>query len=52
MTEWQDKFGIIDFYLKACNHSRVRGIVKDGLQLLDVGKLDSLEKAEKFINNK
>ena len=51
MTEWQEKFGIIDFYLKACNHSRVRGIVKDGLQLLDVGKLDSLEKAEKFINN-
>ena len=30
----------------------VRGIVKDDLRLLDVGKLDSLDKAEKFINNK
>ena len=52
MAEWQEKFGVIDFYLKACETMRVRGIVKTDLSLLDVGKLDSLDKAEKFINNK
>ena len=52
MAGWQQKFGIIDFYLKACETMSVRGVVKDDLRLLDVGKLDSLDKAEKFINNK
>lgn len=52
MESWQEKFSIIDFYLKACETESVRGIVKDDLRLLDVGKLDSLDKAEKFINNK
>ncbi|MGN0281357.1 MAG: nucleotidyltransferase family protein, partial [Prevotella sp.] len=46
MAEWREKFGIIDFYLKACESASVRGVVKDDLSLLDVGKLDSLDKAE------
>lgn len=52
MEEWHEKFGIIDFYLQACATQTVKGIVKDDLRLLDVGKLDSLDKAEIFINNK
>lgn len=49
MDEWPERFGIIDFYLKACADRNVSGYLKDGLRLLDVGKLDSLEKAEEFL---
>lgn len=49
MADWQDKFGIIDFYLKACATADIRGEVKPGLRLLDVGKLDSLKEAEAFV---
>ena len=44
-----DKFGIIDFYLDACQKADIRGYLKTDLRLLDVGKLDSLVEAEKFI---
>ena len=49
MAEWPEKFGIIDFYLSACQTANVSGFLKSDLELLDVGKLDSLDKAEKFI---
>ena len=44
-----DRFGIIDFYLKFCQQYVFLGSEKRGLRLLDVGKLDSLEQAEKFL---
>lgn len=43
-----DKFGIIDFYLKACAARNIRGYLKEDLRLLDVGKLDTLKEAEEF----
>lgn len=43
-----DKFGIIDFYLKACAGRNIRGYLKEDLRLLDVGKLDTLKEAEEF----
>ena len=49
MERFPDRFGIIDFYLSVCHRSRIVGCVKDDLRLLDVGKLDSLQEAEKFI---
>ena len=49
MAEWPEKFGIIDFYLSACQTADVSGFLKSDLELLDVGKLDSLDKAEIFI---
>ena len=49
MAEWPEQFGIIDFYLSACLTADVVGRLKTDLHLLDVGKLDTLEKAEKFI---
>ena len=49
MAEWPDKVGIIDFYLDACQKADIRGYLKTDLRLLDVGKLDSLVEAEKFI---
>ena len=48
MDRFPDRFGIIDFYLSVCHRSAIYGCVKDDLRLLDVGKLDSLQKAERF----
>ena len=49
MAEWPDKFGIIDFYLDACQKADVCGFLKADLRLLDVGKIGSLSEAEQFI---
>lgn len=46
---YPDKFSIIDFYLNTCKAEKIKAYTQEGLQLLDVGKLDSLEKAEEFI---
>ena len=48
MDRFPDRFPIMDFYLSVCHRSHVVGLVKDDLRLLDVGKLDSLEQAERF----
>ena len=47
--EYPEKFSIIDFYLNTCKAEKIKAFTQDGLQLLDVGKLDSLEKAEAFV---
>ena len=49
MDHFPDRFGIIDFYLSVCHRAHIVGLVKPDLDVLDVGKLDSLEKAEKFL---
>ena len=49
MDRFPDRFSIIDFYLSVCHRSRIVGLVKDDLQVLDVGKLESLHDAEQFI---
>ena len=49
MERFPDKFSIIDFYLSTCHRARIYGCVKDDLQVLDVGKLDALDKAETFL---
>lgn len=43
------RFPIIDFYLWVCACRPVHGVVSNDLKLVDVGKLDTLELAEKFI---
>ena len=48
MDRFPDRFPIIDFYLSVCHRSHIVGLVKNDLQVLDVGKLDSLEHAEQF----
>lgn len=52
MERFPQRFGIIDFYLGICHRSRIFGCLKDDLRVLDVGKLESLEQAEQFLNNK
>ena len=47
--EWTGKFPLMDFYLKTCHEARLGNYVKEDLQLLDIGKQDTLAKAEEFI---
>ena len=49
LADWPERFPIMDFYLKACSDHLIRGYEARGLQLLDVGKLDTLDNAEIFI---
>ncbi len=51
MDDFPDKFGIIDFYLAVCHRAPIRGLVKDDLRVLDVGKLDSLDQAERDLSS-
>lgn len=44
------RFPIIDFYLSVCAVHGIYGVEAENLHLVDVGKLDSLEAAEKEIS--
>ena len=50
MDHFPDRFGIIDFYLSVCHRAHIVGLVKPDLDVLDVGKLDSLEIAERYVS--
>ncbi len=49
MNDWPERFPIMDFYLKVCADALIKGMEVKHLQLLDVGKLDTLEQAEVFL---
>ena len=49
LADWPERFPIMDFYLKACGDHLIRGYEARDLQLMDVGKLDTLDQAETFI---
>ena len=42
------RFPIMDFYLKACAEYPIRGYLADNLNMVDVGKLDTLPEAEQI----
>ena len=44
------KFSIIDFYLWACAEHKICGVLAENLELVDVGKLDTLNAAEDFVS--
>lgn len=44
------RFPIMDFYLSVCAEYEIYGVEAEELRLVDVGKLDSLEMAEKEIS--
>lgn len=45
---WRGKFSIMDFYLQICRLANIGGFAADHLQLIDIGKPDTLAKAEKL----
>lgn len=49
METWSGKFSIIDFYLSVCATQTIRGVEIPRMQMLDVGKVDSLCEAEIFL---
>ena len=50
LSDWPERFPIMDFYLKACGSLLIRGYEAKDLRLMDVGKLDTLDQAEAFID--
>ena len=44
-----ERFPIMDFYLRVCDRRPIYGIKPASLELVDVGKLDTLAAAEEFI---
>lgn len=51
MSRFGDVFSIIDFYLATCKDYRILGYPQNNLKLLDVGKLNTLEEAGKFLSH-
>ncbi|MBR3478615.1 MAG: NTP transferase domain-containing protein [Bacteroidaceae bacterium] len=49
MDKWPARFPIMDFYLSVCDKVVIRADIRHDLQLLDVGKLDSLTQAETMV---
>lgn len=49
--EWPEKFSIVDFYLSVCDKEIIVGCPDSNLKLMDVGKLDTLSKADEFLRN-
>lgn len=45
------KYSIIDFYLSMCHKLKIQCFVEEELQLIDIGKPETLEKAEEFLNS-
>jgi len=48
MDAWPERFSIIDFYLDMCQSHPLRGCLQPGLQLLDIGKPETLARAADF----
>ena len=45
-----ERFPIMDFYLKVCDRYPIYGVEPASLELVDVGKLDTLHEAEVFLD--
>ena len=48
---WNGKFSITDFYIRECNANVIHGVLPEHLNILDVGKMESLPKAEEMLKN-
>lgn len=46
---WTGKFSIMDFYLQTCRVARLGGYIREDLHLIDIGKPETLAKAEDFM---
>ena len=45
---WEGKFSIMDFYLATCRQVEFSGYLVEDLRLIDIGKPETLAKAEGF----
>ena len=49
MEGYENKFPIMDFYLSNVGDQIIKGYVPNNFRMLDVGKLDILDEAERFV---
>ena len=49
MADMPERFSIIDFYLKMMNTMPIRAYIPSDYRMIDVGKIDTLNTAEEFI---
>ncbi len=49
MNRWDDRFSIIDFYLSIADKTTIKAYVPSNVNMIDVGKLNSLRDAEDFL---
>ena len=47
METWPERFPIVDLYLKTCAEHPIYGAVPEKLQMVDVGKMETLSQAER-----
>lgn len=47
---WNGVFPIMDFYLKECDTMHIKCLECDSLELIDIGKPDTLAQADEFLN--
>lgn len=50
MEEWTGKFPIINFYLSICAKTKILAYPADKLELLDVGKPETLRQADEWLS--
>jgi len=48
MKPYPDKFSITDFYIEQCNKHVIKSYVPTDYRMMDIGKIDSLQEAERF----
>jgi len=46
---WEGKFSIMDFYLATCGQTDYYGYLTEKLELIDIGKPETLARAEEFL---
>lgn len=51
MEEWTGKFSIINFYLSICARTTIQAYPAENLRLLDIGKPDTLAKADDWLQS-
>ena len=49
MEKLEPKFPIMDFYLSNAGRKKITGFIPNNFHILDVGKLNALDEAEKFV---
>ena len=50
--EWTGKFSIIPFYLSVCQKTYIQGYPLQGFKWFDIGKPETLEKADEYYRNR
>lgn len=48
MKPYPEKFSITDFYIDQCREHVIKAFVPNDYRMMDIGKIDSLEEAERF----